>query len=145
MNNDEVLFLDMVDCLQQVKAVDMVGRRFPFFTNAAGKVIKSLSSTDALTRGKLRREIPDPKALELELLEIRKRGVAVDFDGLGEGLCAVAVAIRDYGGKVVCSLTVLAPTFRMINERLEQEVIPSMLEGADALSNKFGYSRPVCV
>ena len=31
MNNDEVLFLDMVDSFQQVKAVDLVGKRFPFF------------------------------------------------------------------------------------------------------------------
>ncbi|CAH2030890.1 IclR family transcriptional regulator [Trichlorobacter ammonificans] len=141
MSNDEVLFLDMVDCLQQVKAVDMVGKRFPFFTNAAGKVIKSLSSPDLLTRGRRRRDIPDPEALERELQEIRKRGVAVDFNGLGDGLCAVAVAIRDYAGKVVCSLTVLAPAFRMIQDRLEREVIPCMLEGAETLSSKFGYSR----
>lgn len=141
INNDEVLFLDMVDCLQQVKAADMVGKRFPFFTNAAGKVIKSLSSPDMLARGRRRRDIPDPEALEKELLEIRKRGVAVDFNGLGDGLCAVAVAIRDYAGKVVCSLTVLAPAFRMIQERLEREVIPCMLEGAEVLSCKFGYTR----
>ncbi len=141
LNNDDVLFLDMVDSLQQVKAGDIVGKRFPFFTNAAGKVIKSLSSTDLLKRGRRRRDIPDPKALEMELLEIRKRGFAVDFNGLGDGLCAVAVAIRDYAGKVVCSLTVLAPTFRMIQGRLEQEVIPSMLEGAETLSSKFGYTR----
>ncbi len=140
-NNDEVLFLDMVDSLQQVKAVDMVGKRFPFFTNAAGKVIKSLSSPDFLTRGRRRRDIPDLEALEIELQEIRRRGVAVDFNGLGEGVCAVAVAIRDYAGKVVCALTLLAPSFRMLQGRLEQEVIPSMLEGADTLSRKFGYTR----
>lgn len=140
-NNDEVLFLDMVDSLQQVKAIDMVGKRFPFFTNAAGKAIKSLSSPDFLKRGRRRRDIPDPDALEMELQEIRRRGVAVDFNGLGEGVCAVAVAIRDYAGKVVCALTLLAPSFRMLQERLEQQVIPSMLEGADTLSRKFGYTR----
>lgn len=140
LSNDEVLFLDMVDSVQQVKAADLVGKRFPFFTNAAGKVIKSLSSTDFLSRGRRRRDIPDPEALENELLEIRRRGFAVDFNGVGDGLCAVAVAIRDYAGKVICSLTVLAPAFRMIQDRLEKEVIPSMLEGADALSSKFGYA-----
>lgn len=141
MSNDEVLFLDMVDSLQQIKAVDMVGRRVPFFTNAAGKVIKSLSSPDFLSRASRRRGIPNPEALEMELQEIRKRGVAVDFGGLGEGVCAVAVAIRDYAGKVICALTLLAPSFRMIHERLETEVIPSMLEGAEILSLKFGYMK----
>lgn len=139
-NNDDVLFLDMVDSLQQVKAIDMVGKRFPCFSNAAGKVIKSLSSADFLSRGR-RRDIPNPEALEQELLEIRKRGFAVDFNGLGDGLCSVAVAIRDYAGKVVCSLTLLAPSFRMVQDRLDQVVIPSMLEGAEALSSKFGYTR----
>jgi DNA-binding IclR family transcriptional regulator len=141
MNNDEVLFLDMVDSLQQVKAVDLVGKRFPFFTNAAGKVLKSVSSIDLLSRGSKKRNIPDPKLLEIELDEIRKRGVAVDFGGLGEGICAVAVVIRDYAGKVVGALTLLAPSFRMLQDRLEQEIIPSMLEGAEELSMKFGYMK----
>lgn len=146
MNNDEVLFLDMVDCFQQIKTVDMVGQRFPFFTNAAGKAIKAMSSTDFIERMNRRRSrkdvaMPDPKVLESELMEIRKKGVAVDFGGLGDGVCAVAVAIRDYAGKVVCALTMLAPSFRMLQDRLENEIIPSMLEGAEVLSMKFGYAK----
>jgi len=141
MNNDEVLFLDMVDSFQQIKAIDLVGRRFPFFTNAAGKVIKSVSSIDLFGRSAKKRGIPNPKELELELVEIRRKGVAVDFNGLGEGICSVAVVIRDYAGKVVGALTLLAPSFRMLQDRLEQEIIPCMLEGAEELSMKFGYSR----
>ncbi len=141
MNNDEVLFLDMVDSFQQIKTVDFVGRRFPFFTNAAGKVIKSVSSIDIFGRGPRKKGIPNLKELEMELEEIRQKGVAVDFGGLGEGICAVAVVVRDYAGKVVGALTLLAPSFRMLQERLEEEVIPSMLEGAEQLSMKFGYTR----
>ncbi|OGU14941.1 MAG: IclR family transcriptional regulator [Geobacteraceae bacterium GWC2_53_11] len=139
-NNNEVLFLDMVDSFQQIKAADMVGKRFPFFTNAAGKVIKSVSSIDIFGRGK-KGGIKDVKQLEVELDEIRRKGVAVDFNGLGDGICTVAVVIRDYAGKVVGALTLLAPSFRMLQDRLEKEVIPCMLEGAEVLSMKFGYSR----
>jgi DNA-binding IclR family transcriptional regulator len=145
MNNDEVLFLDMVDSFQQIKTATMVGRRFPFFTNAAGKAIKAMSSTDMIERlGKRRSNvagIPDVKKLETELNDIRQAGVAVDVGGLGEGICAVAVAIKDYAGKVVGALTMLAPSFRMLQERLEQEIIPSMLESAEMLSMKFGYAK----
>lgn len=140
-SNDEVLFLDMVDSFQKVKAVDLVGKRFPFFTNAAGKVIRSVSSIDLFGRFSRKSVIPNPKELEMELDEIRKKGVAVDFNGLGDGVCAVAVVIRDYAGKVVGALTLLAPSFRMLQERLEQVIIPSMLEGGEQLSMKFGYSR----
>lgn len=145
LNNDEVLFLDMVDCFQQIKATDMVGKRFPFFTNAAGKAIKAMSSTDMIERlGKRRTNmpgIPDLKKLESELRDIRQSGVAVDFGGLGDGICAVAVAIKDYAGKVVGALTLLAPSFRMLQERLESEIIPSMRESAEILSMKFGYAK----
>jgi len=141
MNNDEVLFLDMVDSFQQIKAIDLTGRRFPFFTNAAGKVIKSVSSIDLFGRNSKRSGIPNPEELEVELDEIRRRGVAVDFNGLGDGICAVAVVVRDYAGKVVGALTLLAPSFRMLQDRLEKEVIPCMIEGAEQLSMKFGYSR----
>ncbi len=145
MNNDEVLFLDMVDSFQQIKTVPLVGQRFPFFTNAAGKAMKAMASFDFLDRmakrmGK-KEEVPDVRQLEAELREIRQKGVAVEVGGLGEGICAVAVAIKDYAGKVVGALTLLAPSFRMLQERLEQEIIPSMLEGADTLSMKFGYAK----
>jgi len=145
LDKDEVFFLDVVDSFQQIKATEMVGRRFPFFTNAAGKVIQSLSSLDLLERINGRRKkhqmVPDPEQLQKELDEIRKKGIAIDVGGFGEGVCTVAVAIRDYGGKVVGALTMLVPTIRMVHERLEQEVIPSMLEGAELLSMKFGYVK----
>lgn len=144
LTNDEVLFLDMVDSFQQIKTAPLVGRRFPFFTNAAGRAIKAMSSSDVIEKmgKKLSRTcILDIKKLQSELYNIRKRGVAVEIGGLGEGICSVAVAIKDYAGKVVGALTLLAPSFRMLQDRLELEIIPSMLEGAEVLSMKFGYAK----
>jgi DNA-binding IclR family transcriptional regulator len=141
---DEVLFLDMVDCWQNVKATSMVGKKFPFFTNAAGKVIKALESQEILERlfkrrGK-RKDLPDLEVLVRELDAIREKGVAVDRNGLGEGIVSVAVSIRDYAGKVVGALAMLGPSFRMVTDRIENEIIPSLQEGAEALSMKFGYA-----
>lgn len=145
IRDDEVLFVDMVDCEQQIKAAPLVGRRFPFFTNAAGKVMKALDSRDLLEklfkkRGR-KSGLPDLDRFESELEEIRTKGVAVDSGGLGEGIISVAVAVRDYAGKVVGAITVIGPSFRMLAGRLEHEIIPSMLEGAELLSGKFGYAR----
>jgi len=141
---DEVLFLDMVDCEQHIKAAPLVGKRFPFFTNSAGKVIKALESREFLEKflSKRSRKLggADFAKLATELEEIRSRGVAVDNGGLGEGIISVAVAIRDYAGKVVGAITMLGPSFRMLTERLENEIIPSMLEEAEILSGKFGYA-----
>ncbi|MSM41632.1 MAG: helix-turn-helix domain-containing protein [Geobacter sp.] len=142
---DEVLFLDMVDSLQNVKTTPMVGKRFPFFTNAAGKVLKALESQELLEklfkrRGR-RKDLPDLVALGSELHAIREKGVAVDQGGLGEGVVSVAVTIRDYAGKVICALAMMGPSFRMLTDRIENEIIPSLQEGAEVLSMKFGYAR----
>ncbi len=145
IKGDEVIFLDMVDCDQQIKAMPMVGKKFPFFTNAAGKVIRALESRElAEWLPNMKREkakhMPDPQKLASELLEIRSNGgVATDCDGLGEGISSVAVAVKDYAGKVIGAITLLAPSFRMVQERIEKEIIPSLVVSAALISAKFGY------
>lgn len=144
IKDDEVLFLDMVDCDQTIKTAPLVGKRFPFFNNAAGKAIKSLESSDLLEkffRKRRNSDAIDQSTLHTELKEIRERGFAVDFDGLGEGIVSVAVAVRDYAGKVIGALTMLGPSFRLMASRLEDEIVPSLSEGAEMLSLKFGYAK----
>ena len=144
IEDDNVLFLDMVDCEQHIKAAPLVGKTYPVFTNAAGKVMKALGSFEFLEKVNLMKlsggERPDIEEIAHELQEIRSKGVAVDNGGLGEGIISVAVAVRDYAGKVVCAITMLGPSFRMLTDRIEKEIIPSMLEGAEILSEKFGYA-----
>ena len=145
IKDDEVLFLDMVDSGQQIKATTLVGKRFPFFTTAAGKVMKALDSRDLLdklfTKQGRKANSPDMEVLASELTEIRFKGVAVDSNGLGEGIISVAVVVRDYAGKVVGAITMIGPSFRMLTERLENEIIPSLLEGGEMLSEKFGFAH----
>lgn len=145
-SNDEVLFLDMVDSRQQIKTVKLVGRYFPCLTNAAGKVIKAAANSYESVEKLLKEQasnygIKDLQKFEQELRQIRERGVAVDDGGLGSDICVVAVAIKDYAGWAIGALTMLAPSFRMFQERIEQEIIPSMLNSAEELSKKFGYSK----
>ncbi|MBP1729436.1 MAG: helix-turn-helix transcriptional regulator, IclR family [Deltaproteobacteria bacterium] len=141
---EEVLFLDVVDGAQTVKTAPLVGKKFPCLTNAPGKVIKALESSDLLEKvfKKGRRMAQDDMAkLETELGEIRRKRVAVGHDCLGEGIIDVAVAIKDYAGKVVGAITLMGPAFRLFAERIENEIVPSLLEGADMLSLKFGYAK----
>ena len=145
IRGDDVLFLDMADCHQQIKAVPLIGKTFPYFTNAAGKVMKALESAEVIEwlkskkRGKAK-NISDPEALALELLEIRSNGgVAIDAGGLGEGLVSVAVAVKDYAGHVIGAISMHGPSFRLMKDRIENEIIPSLLEGAAIASQRFGY------
>lgn len=145
IKGDDVLFLDMADCDQQIRAVSLIGKTFPVFTNAAGKVMKALESTESIEwiMNKKRTKSTDISNLEhlvSELIEIRSNGgVAVDSGGLGEGIISVAVAVKDYAGHVIGAITMLGPSFRFLKKRIEKEIIPSLIEGAAIASGKFGY------
>ena len=145
IRGDDVLFLDMADCHQQIKAEPLVGKTFPYFTNAAGKVMKALGSAEVIEWLKSKkygksRNIPNPDSLASELLEIRiNGGIAIDYGGLGEGLVSVAVAVKDYAGQVIGAISIHGPSFRLMRERIENEIIPSLLEGAALASQRFGY------
>jgi DNA-binding IclR family transcriptional regulator len=135
----------MADCDQKIKATSLIGKTFPLFTNAAGKVMKALESTESIEwlmnkkRSKAK-NITDPEHLISELIEIRSNGgVAIDSEGLGEGIISVAVAVKDYAGHVIGAITMLGPSFRFLKERIEKEIIPSLVEGAALASEKFGY------
>lgn len=144
LKQTEVVFLDMVDTEQPIKTTPLIGQAFPFFTNAAGKVIMAFESRDYLQNylvrvGRKRPEV-NVTAFQEELVTIRDTGVAIDVGGLGDNIISVAVAIKDYAGTVLGALTLIAPAFRVLGERLEQEIIPSMLENAQMLSSRFGYA-----
>lgn len=146
LQNKEVLFLDMADCEQQVKSVQLVGKRYPFFNTAAGKVMAAMGvSLDhvstLLGRGRRNNPAISLEKLDQELAQIRSDGVAVDENSLGEGVVSISVPFRDYAGKVVGAITLLGPTFRLLADRIENEIIPSLIEGADLLSLKFGYAK----
>ena len=145
IRGDDVLFLDMADCDQKIKAVPLIGQTFPFFTNAAGKVMKALESAESIEwlsnkkRSKLK-NISNHEGLMAEFSEIRANGgIAVDTGGLGEGINSVAVAVKDYAGHVIGAITMLGPSFRFLKDRIENEIIPSLIEGAAIASEKFGY------
>jgi len=144
LKETDVFFLDMVDTEQTIKATKLIGQSFPFFSNAAGKVIMAFEPRDYLQRYlvKLGRKQPQVNLVHFqeELRSIRDKGVAVDIGGLGENVTTVAVAIKDYAGKVLGALTLIAPSFRILGERLEKVIIPSMVQNAQLLSSRFGYA-----
>jgi DNA-binding IclR family transcriptional regulator len=145
IKGDDVLFLDMADCNQKIKAISLIGKTFPLLGTAAGKVMKALESTESIEwlvnkKRKKTKDSTDSQFLMSELSEIRSNGgVAVDSEGLGEGIISVAVAVKDYAGHVIGAITMLGPSFRFLKERIEKEIIPSLLEGAALASEKFGY------
>lgn len=142
LKDDEVIYLDVADYASDESNGSLVGKRLPSLATSAGKAIRALQSRDMLEKllgGRRRRTCRgDVEAILAELETIKRNGVAVD---IREGTSSVATAVRDYAGKVVCALTVLGPSVRMLAGRIEKEIIPSLVEGAGELSLKFGYAK----
>lgn len=142
VSGDEVVFVEGAGALEP-GALLLVGRRFPYLGTAAGRVIQALRSRDLwerITRRRGRRTKAQNQLCR-ELEQIRASGVAVDVGLLQEGITSAAAAVRDYAGKVVCALTLLGPSVRLAASRIEEEIVPSLLEGAELLSQKLGYAK----
>lgn len=142
LKDDDVIYLDVAGQGKGEEAWALLGKRFPSLLTSAGKVCRAQQSRDLLEkvlRGPIRSRRPEDLEERLvELDKIRARGIAVD---VCEESCSVATAVRDYTGKVVCALTVRGPSVRMLNGRIEEEIAPSLIQGAASLSQKLGYAR----
>ena len=143
LKGDEVIYVDGADGAQGEGAWGLVGKRFPSLSTSAGKACRAQQSRDLLEktlrgrkRGSLRRHDLEARLVEFE--RIRARGIAIE---LRAETCSVATAVKDYTGKVVCALAVQGPAVRMLSERIEEEIAPSLMQGAATLSQKFGCVR----
>lgn len=124
---EEVLFLDMVDSGQKVTVMPLVGFRYPLEGNAPGRLLLALGG-----RG---------STADAGLEEIRGRGFAVDRGGLGAGIDALAVPLRGVAGILCGALCLIAPDFRLGNERLEGDLLERLATGGRMVEARLGRNR----
>jgi IclR family acetate operon transcriptional repressor len=76
--------------------------------------------------------------LKRELAQVREQGYAVDNEEFEEGLKCVGAPVRDYSGRVVASISIAGPAFRLTEERIPV-LAQSVMEVARELSRELGY------
>jgi len=148
LDRGEMLSLANVESPRTVRTPSTVGHRIPVHCTAAGKALLAFlpesELNDLLKRRSLksytRNTITSPARLKAELQLIRKRGYAVDNEEIEDGLKCIAAPIRDYSGKVVASLSIAGPAFRITRNRTSS-MARSVVEGASQLSTELGYRQ----
>lgn len=123
-----------------------IGKRTPLHCTAVGKAIMAYLSKDEvhliLKEKGLEKftenTITNKKDLENEFKKIREQGYVVDNMEHEEGVQCVAGPIRDYTGKVIASMSVSGPAFR-INESNIQNIAKKVKEYCDYISKEMGY------
>ncbi len=138
--------LDNVDADQAIRLSSQIGETLPLHCTAAGKAHLAFESEDELkTRlPELKKytssTVTERSALTQQLKAVVEKGYAVDSGEYVEDVRSVAVAIKDYTGRVVGALAVSGPAYRLTNERLHKEMAPLVVKAGTDLSSRLGHN-----
>lgn len=126
----DALFLDMADNDQKVNVVPLTSHRFPLDSCAPGKLLLAFAQGTT------------PATLEAGqgCSTYQSQRYCVDHDGLGEGSSALAVPLFQQGQKLAGCLAIVAPSFRMDDQRIASELLPALKAAGDMISARLGYN-----
>ncbi len=124
LDQDKVVFIDQVAGRQRLTAMSAVGISFPLHSSANGKaILAAMDEADvAALRKRLRLTAVTPNtlstwdALEREIADVRKSGVATDLEENSLGICAISMAIRSPAGEIA-AISIPVPTHRFTANR----------------------------
>lgn len=148
LDDDAVLYLDRGEAPSGLRMTANAGRRGPLHATASGKVLLACAASadlfDRIISRPLTRftktTITDPVPLRHELAQVRQQGFATCWQEREVGLCSLAVALRDYTGAVVGSLTVAGPAGRLTSQTLLTHLAPLQATGHD-IERHLGGAR----
>lgn len=129
--------------ISRVLAVDLsMGSRLPAIYTSMGRALLAYFPAKDLEAFLARAEfishtkhsITDARRLRQALLVVRRNGYAVVDQELEMGLCALAVPLRNAGGKAIAALNVGAPAQRASLQDLVAKCLPHLREAAQELS-----------
>jgi IclR family transcriptional regulator, KDG regulon repressor len=138
--------LDGFEADQPVRLVSTIGETLPLHATAVGKTHLAFGSEDEIKSRlpeTLKRFTPktvtERAALLQQLKSVLENGYAIDAGEFLEDVRAVAVPIKDYTGRVVGSLAVSGPGYRMTAERMQKELAPAVVKAGQELSGRLGH------
>lgn len=146
MRQGKVVPIDMVEPDQAVRIVSHIGESLPLHCTAVGKVHLAFETGEEAQRSlpdaldvHTEQTITDHGTLELQLSEVFQNGYAIENGEHLADVRTVAVPIRDYTRTVVGSLAVSGPAYRIGTERLQQELVPLVIQAGKDLSSRLGH------
>lgn len=152
LKNNKVFHVDKVESPQGLKLSSHIGSYRPAHCTALGKVLLAYlpatlmenslnaiynnSSPLSLTKN----TITDLDKLEQSLIEIKKKGYAIDREESEIGLICVGIPIFNQHDEVVASLSASGPANRF-EESHVTDYVATLKEGADAIKKKIGFFK----
>jgi len=147
LDGSEVLYVDRVETLANVRLHVKAGSRVPLHCTASGKLflaflppaqVRTLLGPRPLKRY-TERTIVDLAALERELRKVRSSGIATDIGEYLEGSVCLAVPVGDPQGRVCAAIAVHGPAPRMTLKK-GIEFLPALKRAAASISATIARS-----
>jgi len=129
-----------VPSTEPLRVVSEVGRHLPLHCSAIGKCLLAfvkLNIPASLPRFTAN-TLTEPSALEADLLEIRRRGYALDDEELTLGVRGLAAPIRNREGRTIAAIGLSGPTVRLTNAQLPQ-MAAFLMRTAEEVSAELGF------
>ncbi len=147
LNDFHVFYLDKVEGQYPISMLSRIGKIFPSYCTALGKAmlahLPSDGIEDYIQNTEFIRYTPnticDAEDFKEELKRTFERGYAVDEYENEPDVKCIAAPIRDKTGEAIAAISVSGPSFRMVREKIETEIIPDLLEAAAQISVRLGY------
>jgi len=142
----EILPLDFVESKNTVRVASFLGGTLPLHCTAPGKVHLAFDLEEELRAGlpeKLTRyteqTIIDRPVLLKEVDHVSGEGYAIENGEFIEDLKCVAVPVRDYTRSLVGCISVAGPAHRLTPQRIQQDIVPLIMQEGKALSHRLGF------
>jgi DNA-binding IclR family transcriptional regulator len=140
------VYLAQVESPQQIRMTVEIGRKFPLHAGSSGKVILAFMSTERrqevfasglepLTSN----TVVDVAALNSELAEVRRSGLASSRGERQSDAGSVAAPVFGLDGDVVGAISVCGPIGR-VDEHACDRFAPALAAAADEISRGLGWS-----
>jgi IclR family acetate operon transcriptional repressor len=132
VKQDGIFFVAKVEGRNPLKVASMLGRKAPLHATAAGKLwLSSLTDQEILNviwkagmKAYTEHTITTPDRLMEEINRIRESGYAIANEEINRDIIAIALPIFDHRDKnrMIASVVVAAPNFKMTSSRIEELV-----------------------
>ncbi len=138
------VFIDEVQSTQGLRFASELGRMYPLWSGANGRVLLSAMSDEeiesVLATHAHDQAVHQPLSTEqtrIRIEQIRRAGYAEASDEAIQGINSLAVPIHDGSGRVVAALSVSGPAERLTRERMDETLGP-LRDVASAITARVG-------
>jgi len=146
LDDDHVVYLQVIESTQRVKIAAAVGEQLPVHCTATGKTFLAYlpvyQVNEILAKGMTKytkNTLTSLADLDQDLREIRERGFAISKEEYEKDINAVAAPILDANGCPIAVIAIVGPSFRLSHDRM-MKLGQSILETTSAIGREIGLA-----